>query len=90
MRCDNCTWFKGTFKGITNRWRGDCRIHAPVRVQERNGDSAGAQDGWPRVDESDFCGEFKQCEPQTSEDRILATIPRLEAQARANEEGGSA
>jgi hypothetical protein len=63
VNCKTCKWFN----------RDYCRIHAPVRVQESENNNgiadARAADGWPRVDESDFCGEFaakEAREPETT------------------------
>lgn len=93
-KCKDCKWFKGTYKNVTGHWRGDCRIHAPVRLQEAESINGMADarpvDGWPHVDENDFCGAFKKRDAETSEDRIIASLPRLEALAKENSEEGAA
>jgi hypothetical protein len=64
--CKTCKWFIATWKSPQEVWSGNCRRHAPVRIQlaeNNNGRiNAAGEDGWPSVVETDFCGDFAERE----------------------------
>lgn len=45
-RCGNCKFFSGISGGIRGQQMGKCRFNPPT-------------DGFPRVQETDWCGQWK-------------------------------
>jgi hypothetical protein len=58
-RCVGCAWFDGLEErdnGVEGT--GYCRKLPPFVLKKRHRDAAGMAE-WPVVDESDWCGEWK-------------------------------
>ena len=60
-RCKNCCWFDQQHRTVAEMLPdyGYCRKHKPIIYQLENK----YWGGWPLVDVNDFCGEFRQDEP---------------------------
>ncbi len=59
MHCRTCKWFQA--RSINHSYgEGDCRKHSPRSFQViESTESAYVSHGWPRVDVTEFCGEFE-------------------------------
>ncbi len=85
--CKTCIFYRQTNEYMPGYKSGDCRIDSPKSFQVSDGDGPSVWHGWPRVNDGDFCGAWKERPLASSHDRILATIPRLEALANGNGHG---
>lgn len=61
MRCGDCLYFDDYDEGSEVAVKhGFCRVNPPFPVKISEMSYTYYQGEWPRVDEDDWCGEFRQ------------------------------